>query len=159
MKINRRGRYYFGVIIVYVLIACFTLTSCSILFGSSEQRINEELEEPDGKDWRTWRSYGDQYVLSNEMTVSFSSLDSRNGYAAYDMSYGGRIGTLMLPEPLIFDDIGDCVFEIEDYNGDGLTDVGIKTNDGTVIRYLFVPDNIGTWPDMSAAVLPALMRI
>lgn len=143
MKINRRKRRYFGVIMLCVLIGCFTLTSCSLLrlFG-----IGNDEGPVIGGDPSVWRGYSEDYVLSDNMTVCFSSLDSRDGYAVYESASFGRIGSLILPESLSLDDIKSGI-EIEDYNGDGLNDAGIITNDGAVIQYIFVPDDISTWPD------------
>lgn len=143
MKINLRKRRYFGVIIVCVLIACFTLTSCSLLrtFG-----IENDEGPVIGGDPRVWRGYSENYVLSDNMTVCFSSLNSMDGYAVYESASLCRIGTLLLPDSLTLDDIKNG-FEIEDYDGDGLNDVGIITSGGVTIQYIFVPADDGTWPD------------
>ncbi|MBQ3911508.1 MAG: hypothetical protein II694_00865 [Lachnospiraceae bacterium] len=76
----------------------------------------------DGGDWRTWRSYTDDYVVGDGFSVCFSALDDKTGYAVYDSTNGNRIGTLALDNVT-----GSEVFDTEDLNGDGLIDIAVTT--------------------------------
>lgn len=74
----------------------------------------------DGADWRTWRSYTDDFAIGGGFSVCFSALDDGSGYAAYDSSNGDRVGTLTVDGVTGNDDI-----VAEDINGDGFADIGV----------------------------------
>jgi len=78
----------------------------------------------DGADWRTWRSYIGDYVISEDLTVCLSLFDNLKGYAVYDSSSGDRIGSLSTKKLSGNEDIS-C----KDIDGDGINELGIKTGD------------------------------
>ena len=61
------------------------------IFVESENDLTGEI----GNDWRTTRSYSDNIVISDELTVCLSVLDDTKGYAVYDSSDGNRIASLI----------------------------------------------------------------
>lgn len=80
----------------------------------------------DGGDWRTWRSYTDDYVIGDGFSVCFSMLDDKKGYAAYNSADGSRVGTLAMDNVT-----GDEIFDTEDINEDGLIDIGVTNGPET----------------------------
>lgn len=54
--------------------------------------------ETDGQDWRTWRSYSEDFLICDQVTVCLSPLDGGAGYGVYDSGSGERIGTLSANE-------------------------------------------------------------
>ena len=73
-----------------------------------------------GADWRTWRSYSSDYVISDDVTVCMSPFDDRSGYAVYDSTIGDRIGSLTGIEIT-----GNDNFVTEDLDGDGINELGV----------------------------------
>ncbi|MBP5652142.1 MAG: PT domain-containing protein [Lachnospiraceae bacterium] len=80
----------------------------------------------DGGDWRTWRSYTDDYVIGDGFSVCFSMLDDKKGYAAYNSADGSRVGTLAMDNVT-----GNEIFDTEDINEDGLIDIGVTNGPET----------------------------
>ena len=88
-----------------------------------------------GRDWRTWRAYSNDYVLSEDLTVCFSPFDNENGYAVYDSYSGARIGGL------IFNGEYDITneFTISDHDADGISDIGVIVENDGIIWYGYNP--------------------
>lgn len=108
-----------------------------------EANVSEDIEV--GGDWRVWRSYTEEYKISDEYSVMLSLLDDYNGFAVYNAETGARDGNLMFPEGAVIDDdwtdgTWGKEFLTEDRNGDGNNDLGVVANDGSVYWYAFSPD-------------------
>lgn len=92
----------------------------------ADEPVDVPADEPadvggeDGADWRTRRSYTDDFAIGGGFSVCFSALDDGSGYAAYDSSNGDRVGTLTVDGVTGNDDI-----VVEDINGDGFADIGV----------------------------------
>ncbi len=80
----------------------------------------------DGADWRTWRSYTEDFEIGGGFSVCFSALNDGSGYAAYDSSNGDRVGTLTVDGVTGNDDI-----VAEDINDDGFADIGVTVGSET----------------------------
>lgn len=118
--------------------------------GAVSNPLPEPLPHPSsepvpGEDWRTWRSYSDDYVISDDLTVTFSLFDEADGFAVYSAWDGERIASLIYPEGMSAS--WEDMFWVEDYDGDGLNDIGLFLEDGTELWFLFWPDRMGSWPD------------
>ena len=91
----------------------------------------EENESEDavsaGSDWRTWRSYTEDFVISDDVTVCLSPFDTATGYAVYNSDNGDRIGSLSGIET-----DGSETIVCEDTDGDGVNELGITISDETV---------------------------
>lgn len=110
--------------------------------GEIEDDPAEAPDDPaaaeDGGDWHTWRSYTDDYVVKDDLSVTLSPLDGGKGYAVYDASTGERIGTLS-------DGGGEEEILSEDIDGDGICELGIVLPETTVwYRYTGSPWVEGT---------------
>ncbi len=79
-----------------------------------------------GADWRTQRSYTEDYRIGEALTVCLSPLDGGGGYAVYDSGTGARIGTLAA------DGVGQGEILCEDLDGDGTAELGIAVSGETV---------------------------
>ncbi len=93
-------------------------------------------EEPDvdgvigdevGDDWRTWRSYSEDYMINDGLTVCVSLLDDLKGYAVYNSSNGDRIGTIINTSD---SDLESWEVKAEDTDGDGTNELGMVLADG-----------------------------
>ncbi|MCR4725464.1 MAG: hypothetical protein K5772_08535 [Clostridia bacterium] len=100
--------------------------------GAPSQESGEVGDEDgEGADWRTWRSYTEDFELKEGVTVCLSALDDGNGYAAYDSSNGDRIGTLKAKG---ID--GQEEILCEDQDDDGVKELGIvKSGETLWFRY------------------------
>ena len=88
-----------------------------------------------GADWRTWRSYTEDYRITEEKSVCLSPLDDGGGYAVYDSETGARIGTLSLESAG-----GENGIRCEDIDGDGIPELGVEGGGETVwFRYTGEP--------------------
>jgi len=132
-----------GVLSVFIAAVLFV---CTILLVN-RQDVNVPIDpiEDDvcGRDWWTWRGYTENYELNENLTVCFSAVDSDDFYGVYDASDGTRIGSLQLGEYTAKDTDG---FEIADYNGDGINDIGVKLDNGQVLKYCHDSES-EPWPD------------
>lgn len=109
-----------------------------------------EAESTDGQtvvggDWRTWRGYSADYVITDELTVCLSELDNGSGYGVYDCADGGRIASLLAPDGT--EGFFDRDVVSADRDGDGSNDLGVELADGSVLWYCFDAEGLGTWPD------------
>lgn len=108
-----------------------------------------EVEVPSGplpgEDWRTWRSYSDEYAVGDGLTVVFSLLDNSGGFAVYSADNGERIATLIYPDG--FTASWEDEFYVEDYDDDYLYDIVSILPDGTELWFLYWPNGLGSWPD------------
>jgi hypothetical protein len=100
-----------------------------------------------GGDWRTWRGYTSDYIISDELTVTFSGQTDEDFYCVYDAAGGNRIGTLLFEDGHLVEDAQSEDFLISDADGDGDNDVGVTLKDGAVMWFAYDPENLGTWPD------------
>ena len=125
---------------VFVLVAGAVYALLSIYFGwavandapgpyddmSAEENGSEDAVSA-GSDWRTWRSYTDDFVISDDVTVCLSPFDTATGYAVYNSDNGDRIGSLSGIET-----DGSETIVCEDTDGDGVNELGITISDETV---------------------------
>lgn len=107
----------------------------------TEASVVEDItpEEPEdggetGSDWRTWRSYTDDIVISDELTVCLSLFDDKTGYAVYDSSDGSRIASLVNDTGT---DIDLWNIKSEDINGDGSTEICVVLTDGQTLWFAY----------------------
>ena len=96
-----------------------------------------------GGDWRTWRAYSQAYEIGDGLSVMFSPLDERSGYAIYEAVTGTRIGSLIFPDNTI-DEVSRESFYVEDRDGDGRSDIGVPFEHGEVMWFVY---GEGIWPD------------
>ena len=99
------------------------------IIGSSENDetyINTAGNEA-GADWRTWRSYSNDYVISKDVTVCLSYFDDGSGFAVYNSSNGDRIGSLVVRDASGNKEnvSPDTVIKCEDTNSDGVSELGV----------------------------------
>lgn len=149
----------FGLLFVTVLLLSLLLVSCGGTGGDSGPVDVPDDEPIAGGDWRTWRGYSDEYVINEDLSILFSTLDERTGYAVYESESGARIATIKFPDDLTLDDVIMHEYIVEDYDGDGSNDVGIERNDGAIMWFLFDWDGYGTWPDDIAGCFPYLETV
>ena len=105
------------------------------IFVESENDLTGEI----GNDWRTTRSYSDNIVISDELTVCLSVLDDTKGYAVYDSSDGNRIASLIRD---IFSDLDLWNVTASDLDGDGVNEIGAYLTNGETLWFRY---NGRTW--------------
>ena len=130
----------------FCIVACSVLALASLTFIAVTAYFAwaVSVQEPDdlpdsglivGQDWRTWRSYSEDFTVHDTLTVCLSPLDGGNGYAVYDSSNGARIGTLSAENTT-----GQETIVCEDRDGDGVNELGIVLPAGTIwYRYTDQP--------------------
>ena len=94
----------------------------------------EESYEIVGGDWQTWRSYSDEYVITDGFTVCLSLFDDSTGYAVYAGSDGSRIASLVNDTETAVDPWN---ITSEDIDGDGINELGIGLTDGETLWYRY----------------------
>ena len=102
----------------------------------------EETGDIVGGDWQTWRSYSDEYVITDSLTVCLSLFDDCTGYAVYDSSDGSRIASLVNDTETAVD-----MWNItsDDIDGDGINELGIGLTDGRTLWYRYIEGE--TWSE------------
>ena len=100
----------------------------------------EEDDEILGGDWQTWRSYSDEYPITDDLTVCLSLFDDSTGYAVYDSSDGNRIASLVNDTENAVDPWNTVS---DDINGDGINELGIVLTNGETLWYRYVEG--GMW--------------
>ena len=105
------------------------------IFVESENDLTGEI----GNDWRTTRSYSDNIVISDELTVCLSVLDDTKGYAVYDSSDGNRIASLISDSSSGLD-----LWNVtaSDLDGDGVNEIGAYLTNGETLWFRY---NGRTW--------------
>ncbi len=88
--------------------------------------------------WREQKTYSQDYQLNDGTSVCVSMLDDLSGYAVYNTENGERIGTLAWPNDQI--SVGEWELKIADVNGDKSNDIGVITQNSTVIWYKYSPN-------------------
>ncbi|GHU79497.1 hypothetical protein FACS1894191_2440 [Clostridia bacterium] len=63
----------------------------------------------------------------------------------YDVSFGHRIGSLILEGYTVGDTLDG--FAVSDEDGDGNSDIGVKMKNGDVVWFAFDPEMLSAWPD------------
>lgn len=110
----------------------------------TSEAYTEPEEDGDiaGGDWQTWRSYSDEYVINDDLTVCLSLFGDNTGYAVYDSSDGDRIASLV-------NDTGADVdlwnITSEDIDGDGVNELGMVMTDGKTLWYRYIEGK--TWDE------------
>lgn len=105
------------------------------IFVESENDLTGEI----GNDWRTTRSYSDNIVISDELTVCLSVLDDTKGYAVYDSSDGNRIASLISDSS---SDLDLWNVTASDLDGDGVNEIGAYLTNGETLWFRY---NGRTW--------------
>ena len=105
------------------------------IFVESENDLTGEI----GNDWRTTRSYSDNIVISDELTVCLSVLDDTKGYAVYDSSDGNRIASLISDSS---SDLDLWNVTALDLDGDGVNEIGAYLTNGETLWFRY---NGRTW--------------
>ena len=105
------------------------------IFVESENDLTGEI----GNDWRTTRSYSDNIVISDELTVCLSVLDDTKGYAVYDSSDGNRIASLISDSS---SDLDLWNVTASDLDGDGVNEIGTYLTNGETLWFRY---NGRTW--------------
>ena len=107
--------------------------------SETETAVDLPDEEPNdnnaGGDWRSWRSYSDEYIITDELTVCLSLFDDSTGYAVYDCSDGSRIASLVNDTEIAVDPWN---ITSEDIDGDGVNELGIVLTDGETLWYRYI---------------------
>ena len=144
---RRKHKILLSLGILLVTAGLFMLASALLLTGSI--RNSESNPGPDdprisstggtvGQDWRTWRSYSEDFLICDQVKVCLSPLDGGAGYGVYDSGSGERIGTLSA------NDVGGQEkIRCEDLDGDGLNELGIVCSD-EILWYHYIGE---TWSD------------
>ena len=102
----------------------------------------EEADDIVGGDWQTWRSYSDEYVITDSLTVRLSLFDDNTGYAVYDSSDGSRIASLINDTGT---DVDRWKIISEDIDGDGVNELGLGLTDGETLWYRYIEGE--TWSE------------
>ena len=130
-------------------IVCMVLCAAAVILSAVWmgltayfERAARQEDDPavteNGGDWRTWRSYTGDYAVKEDLSVTLSPLDGRNGYAVYNASTGERIGTL-------HEGSGQEEILCEDIDRDGICELGIALSEETIwYRYTDTPWVEGT---------------
>ena len=118
-------------VVCIVLCSVIALLSVSFIAVTAYFAWAVSVQEPDegpidGQDWRTWRSYSEDFEVRETLTVCLSPLDGGKGYAVYDSADGARIGTLAA-EGIT----GQEEILCRDLDGDGVNELGIVLPDET----------------------------
>lgn len=98
--------------------------------------------ESTGADWRTWRSYSEDYVIGDGISVCLAGFEDRSGYAVYDSKNGDRVGSLVVKDAsgnsvlLNFDTVVKC----EDIDGDGLNELGVEVSPGETVWFHYTDE-------------------
>ncbi len=87
------------------------------ILGNGSNDENDITDDILGKDWNTWRSYGIDIKINDDLSLTFSLLDTMNGYAVYDAADGTRVGTVMFPEDHQYEQ--PDTIHTDDIDGDG----------------------------------------
>ncbi len=105
-------------------------------------------EEPVGGDWHVWGIY--DFVTVDGIGIAVQPITDEGGlFVGYDLyldgtSLGAGVGVIRCSDggfqPGEMDREAFLLFE--DYNGDGLTDIGAPLTSGDVLRYLQVQDEV-----------------
>ncbi|MCR5323460.1 MAG: hypothetical protein K6E85_09345 [Lachnospiraceae bacterium] len=100
----------------------------------------------EGADWRTWRSYSEDYVISDDVTVCLSRFGDGSGFAVYDSSNGNRIGSLVVEDASGGVKTVEAGAEIkqEDIDGDGLKELGIVMPEDNTVWFHYTD---GVWTE------------
>ena len=107
---------------------------------------NYLLGEDSGGDWRTWRSYSDDYSITDDLTVCLSLFDDVTGYAVYDSANGLRIASLIKNTDA---DIDPWKITAEDKDGDGINELGISLTNGETLWFAYRSGE--TWSENNTA--------
>jgi hypothetical protein len=126
------------ILISIVLFVCLLL-----IISKDEPIIQDEEDLIIGDDRQIWRKYSEDYVLADDFSICVSGQTDENFYAVYRSSDGTRIGTLLLDDYLIEDEINS--FRLWDYNQDGVKEIGIQMYDQKTLWFWYRPSEKG-WP-------------
>ncbi len=102
----------------------------------------EEAGDIVGGDWQTWRSYSDEYVITDGLTVRLSLFDDGTGYAVYDSADGSRIASLVNDTETAVDQWNITSGDID---GDGINELGTGLTDGSTLWYKYIEGE--TWSE------------
>ncbi len=105
--------------------------------GSVTDISDSEDGELVGADWRTWRSYTADYVISDSLTICMAPYDDKMGFAVYDSKNGDRIGSLAVKNAGY-----DTEISCEDIDGDGVKELGFAESADKTVWYSY---DGGSW--------------
>jgi len=118
-------------------------TETKAVTGLSDEEPNDDISDDD---WRTWRSYSEDYKISDSLTVCVSLFDDCTGYAVYDSADGTRIASLVNDTEA---DIDLWEIRVKDINGDGVNELGIALTNGETIWFAYSDSEI--WSEDNTA--------
>ncbi len=96
----------------------------------------------EGADWRSWRSYSEDYVISTDVTVCLSGFSDGSGFAVYDSRTGDRVGSLVIKNTAGDTENAGSNAEIkcEDTDGDGIKELGIVLSSDRTVWFRYTGD-------------------
>ena len=102
------------------------------LYDTADTDGNYLSDGESGSDWRTWRSYSDDYTVTDGLTVCVSLFDDGTGYAVYDSADGQRIASLVNDSGT---DMEQWKISAADTDGDGVNEIGIVLTNGETLWF------------------------